>query len=198
MLFVDIETREKIDFANLKLRFPHLSIPPDPTNEVLAPLGHVRFVEVPAPTENEFADVVEGTPTAEGLQQWVVTPWSLERTKDALKARVNALRDQKETEGFVFGGKLFESDERSVARISNAALTAQSMLAAGQPFAIEWTASDNTTMLLVDSDMLAFQGTLTMRAGMLHAHARVLKYQIDAAATDEDAAAIDITAGWPA
>lgn len=125
-----------------------------------------------------------------------ILPFVLSR--DELKARVNALRDQKETEGFVFGGKLFESDERSVARISNAALTAQSMIAAGQPFAIEWTAADNTTMLLVDSDMLAFQGTLTMRAGMLHAHARALKTQIGAAATDEEAAAIDITAGWPA
>lgn len=118
-------------------------------------------------------------------------------TREELYKLVNALRDQKETEGFVFGGKLFESDERSVARISNAALTAQSMLAAGQPFSIEWTAADNTTLMLVDSDMLAFQGTLTLRASRLHAHARALKDRIANATTEEEANEVYIYSGWP-
>lgn len=118
-------------------------------------------------------------------------------SRDALKARVNALRDQKETEGFTYNGKLFESDERSVARISNAALTAQSALAMGQPFIVDWVAADNTMMPLFGSAMLEFQAALTAKAGALHAFARGMKDAIDSCATDEEAAAIDITAGWP-
>lgn len=119
------------------------------------------------------------------------------QSREELKTRVNALRDQKETEGFTYNGKLFESDERSVARISNAALTAQSALATGQPFIIDWVAADNTTMPLFGSAMLEFQAALTARAGALHAYARLLKLRITNATTDEEANEVDIYSGWP-
>lgn len=145
------------------------------------------------------ADLGDDAPEYQALMDEIAATYvpSPPPSREELKAAVNALRDQKETEGFVFGGKLFESDERSVARISNAALTAQSMLALGQEFSITWTAMDNSEVDLLGADMLLFQASLTARAGALHEHAKALKLQITNAATDEDAAAIDITAGWP-
>lgn len=145
------------------------------------------------------ADLGDDAPTYQALMDEIAATYDPPPppSREELKTRVNAIRDQKETEGFVFGGKLFESDERSVARISNAALTAQSALATGQPFIIDWVAADNTTMQLFGSAMLEFQAALTARAGALHAYARLLKLRITNATTDEEANAIDIYSGWP-
>lgn len=198
MFFVSIETRQKIDFAILKSLAPNVSLPADPSNADLIGLGYVRFVPTARPDPGPFADVEEIDPAADGTQQWQVTEWPAEAARAAMRARVNAIRDRKETEGFAFAGKLFESDERSVARISNAALTAQSLLATGQPFSVDWVAADNSVMTLDGPAMLGMQGALTAHAGILHGHARALKAQIDAAATMAAIAAIDINAGWPA
>ena len=89
---------------------------------------------------------------------------------------------------------MFDSDERSVLRITQAALTAQVV---GAGFTIDWTAADNSTVTLNQAAMLGMPAALAMRANALHQHAAALKAQIAAAADAMALAAIDIVTGWP-
>lgn len=115
--------------------------------------------------------------------------------KAVLIDRINTQRDTLETQGFDYSGKRFQSDERSAARIANAALTAQTV---GATFTVDWAAEDNTTLTLDAAGMLGMQAALTQRAATLHYYGRTLKAQVDASTTASELAAIDVTAGWPA
>lgn len=120
---------------------------------------------------------------------------TLAEAKAAKTATVKRKRDLMETQGFMHLGKPFDSDERSVLRITQAALTAQVI---GASFTIDWTAADNSVVTLNQAAMLGMPAALAMRANALHQHAAVLKAQIVAAADAVALAAIDIDAGWPA
>lgn len=123
----------------------------------------------------------------------VVTPKSVESIRDMLKTKVKAMRDQKETEGFIYMTKPFDSDERSVARITSAALTA---MAVGPTFTIDWTAADNSIVTLDQAAMLGMPAALAMNANALHSAAKAHKTAIDAADFDT-LTTYDINAGWP-
>lgn len=120
---------------------------------------------------------------------------TLAEAKSAAKAAVKRTRDRIETQGFSYLGRLFDSDERSVQRITAAALTAQVI---GSGFAIEWTAADNSAVALDQATMLGMPAALAMHANALHQHAASLKVQIDLAADLAALAAINIDTGWPA
>lgn len=120
---------------------------------------------------------------------------TLAEAKAAKAAAVKRKRDLMETQGFMHLGKPFDSDERSVLRITQAALTAQ---VAGAGFTIDWTAADNSVVTLNQAAMLGMPAALATRANALHQHAAGLKAQIVAAADAVALAAIDIDAGWPA
>lgn len=120
---------------------------------------------------------------------------TLAESKAAAVATVNHRRDLLETQGFVHMGKVFDSDERSVARITSAALTAQVI---GASFTIDWTAADNSVVTLNQAAMLGMPAALAMRANALHQHATGLKAQIAAAADATALASINLAAGWPA
>lgn len=134
--------------------------------------------------------------------RWVTDPAPAEPTLAQVKttrcAEVNTLRDTKEVSGFMYQGKIFQSDERSSQRISNAALTASSLMMASQPFSVTWLSDDDTEFVLDGAGMLALQGAFTQFAGALHAYGRSLKDQINAATTTAAVNAIDISTGWPA
>lgn len=124
----------------------------------------------------------------------VVTPKNEDSVREMLKTDVKRLRDQKETEGFVFMGKTYDSDERSVQRITSAALTAMAM---GPTSTIDWTAADNSIVTLDQAAMLQLPAALAVHANALHTVAKTKKAEIDAA----DFAALvayDVNAGWPA
>ena len=110
-----------------------------------------------------------------------------------LKAKVKSMRDQKETEGFIYMTKPFDSDERSVARITSAALTA---MAVGPTFTVDWTAADNSIVTLDQAAMLGMPAALAMNANALHAAAKAHKIAIDAADFDT-LTTYDLNAGWP-
>lgn len=159
-----------------------------------------RYAEVPAHLYQQIADPVRGDESfytnqeIEDAPYLVVTPKSVESIREMLKARVKALRDQKETEGFAYMGKVFDSDERSVARITSAALTA---LAIGNTFTIDWTAADNSVVTLDQAAMLGMPAALAVYANDLHTTAKAHKAAIDAADFDT-LKTYDITTGWPA
>ena len=110
------------------------------------------------------------------------------------RAEVKRLRDKKETEGFSYLGKVFDSDERSVQRITSAALTAQVV---GAGFSIDWTAADNSVVTLNQAAMLGMPAALAARAGALHGYAKALKQQIENAVYAE-LEVMDVSQGWPA
>ena len=118
--------------------------------------------------------------------------------KDVKLHSVNSLRDQKEAAGFPYLGKIFDSDERSAARIFGAVQAAQAALSVGQPFVIDWTVQDNTAVTLDGAATIGMSVAMAQHAGALHTHARSLKDQIAAVSTQTALDGIDIGAGWPA
>ena len=119
---------------------------------------------------------------------------SLDDLKARKRAAINQERDTRETHGFEFNGKLFDSDQRSTDRIQVAALAAQTSLMAGQTFSIDWTAADNTVVTLDAQGVLAMTASFAIYGATLHAVAKNLKEQVDAAETAEELEAIV----WPA
>ena len=57
--------------------------------------------------------------------------------------------------------------------------------------------ADNTIVTLDAQQVIALPAALTQRVYAVHMHARALKADVDAAASLDDLAAIDITTGWP-
>jgi len=157
-----------------------------------------RYSQVPAHLYEEIPDPVRGdeqfyyNTEQDDAPYLVVTPKSVESIREVLKDKVKALRDQKETEGFAYMGKVFDSDERSVLRITQAALTA---MAAGPTFTIDWTAADNSIVTLDQAAMIGMPAALAVYANQLHQSAKNHKAAIDAADFDT-LKTYDITTGW--
>lgn len=106
------------------------------------------------------------------------------------RAAINAERDRLEISGFSYLGKTFDSDQRSTDRIQVAALAAQAALMAAQPFSIDWTAADNTVVTLDAAGMIGLATAFAQYGASLHAHAKTLKAQVDAATTVAEVQAI--------
>lgn len=168
------------------------------TPEIRAEVGVVEIqAEQPPPPPNGFS-VDEAFYRSEDWNTTtgpyiVWTPKSVESVREMLKAKVKAMRDQKETDGFIYMTKPFDSDERSVARITSAALTA---MAIGPTFTIDWTAADNSIVTLDQAAMLGMPAALAMNANALHSAAKAHKTAIDTA-DFETLTTYDITTGWP-
>lgn len=115
---------------------------------------------------------------------------SLEEVKLYKKEEINNIRDFKETEGVPYLDKVFDSDPRSVQRITSVVQLAQISLANSQPFSIDWTVQDNTIITLDALQMIGLLQALVIYAGGLHEHAKVLKAQVDSATTKAQVEAI--------
>lgn len=138
-------------------------------------------------------------PPTDARDIWQFPGWeSTTRTRADLLVRINEERDRREELGFPYRGKWLDSTTRSVQRITTAALAAQAALAAGAPFAIDWTCADNSVLPLDAGGVIGMPVALAQHAAALHAHARSLKAAIDAADSEAALAAINIQAGWPA
>ena len=117
--------------------------------------------------------------------------------KRQLQGAVTGMRDQRESAGFAYMGKVIDSDPRSVLRINTLAMTAQAALASEQPFAIDWTCQDNSALALDAMAAIGMPAALAMWANTLHQHARGLKDLIDAAQTPDELQEIELQDGWP-
>jgi hypothetical protein len=112
--------------------------------------------------------------------------------RDDLKMRVDALRFVHETGGFMFQGKLIQSDQPSFYRIIGAALAALIAISLNQPFTtIPWKTADNSTIDLDAMGVLGLLSALMTHGSKIHIYTQQLKARIDAG---ED---VDIEAGWP-
>nr|WP_305118835.1 DUF4376 domain-containing protein [Vogesella sp. AC12] len=156
--------------------------------------------------ERAALGIIEVPEPPSSLHAWDGEAWTLSAADKAvyfaarrteLLAAITAERDQHEEAGFPYRGKLLDSTPRSVQRITAAALAAQTALAAGQPFSLDWTCADNSTLSLDAVGVIGMPVALAQHAAALHAHARNLKAAVEAAMDDIALAEIDIQAGWP-
>jgi hypothetical protein len=158
----------------------------------LLPAGCVEIDPLPA-VEGKRQQFVNG------MFQYIDIPQG-PAPVDELKAekhmQVNAERDRREASGFSYLGKVFDSDPRSVLRINTAAQAAQAAIAAAQPFTIDWTCADDTTVQLDAEQLLVLPASLAARANLLHTYARSLKISLNEA-TEAELSEIDPLAGWP-
>lgn len=172
------------------------------------PAGYEFVFPTPQPQHDVLTQVVAEIAPAKSSkgqyeQQWRVDTLPADQIaaniaskKQALLAAVTAKRDETETLGFPYLGKVIDSDPRSVQRINTAAQAAMLASMAAQPFAVEWTCADNSTIQVDAEKMVAMPAALAAHANALHEHARTLKAAIQAAANAQELSAIDISAGW--
>jgi len=155
-----------------------------------APLNITSIGQVPA----DIGATEQPRPSS--YHHWQAGEWLLDAAaqlrddKAAASLAITAERDRLEAAGFPYRGKVFDSDPRSVQRITSAALAAQSAKAGAQPLEIEWAAADNSLVLLDADGLLGMPVALASYAAALHATARERKTAIDATDTVEQIDAI--------
>lgn len=140
--------------------------------------------EVVVPPEEEAALLAE-------QQAWV--DGALDRAKLARRKLINAARDAEEAAGFAYLGKTFDADAQAIKRLYGAAMAAQAAIAGGAtPTAVmvTWTCADGSTIDLTYQQVAAIPGVMAQVAAALHAKARTLKAQVDAATTIAEVEAI--------
>lgn len=115
---------------------------------------------------------------------------TLEDVKRDCRSQINAERDTREQAGFPYLDKVLDSDAKSVQRISITVQAAQAAMAVGQPFSVDWTCQDNTTLTMDAAQVMGMPVALALYAKQLHEHAQTRKAEIDAATTIEDAESV--------
>lgn len=111
----------------------------------------------------------------------------LEELKQAKRDEINKARDEAEQGGFLYLGKVFDSDPVSCQRISCAS---QTFAMADDAATITWTCQDNTTIELNKPQVMGLVVSLTMWANTCHQKASKLKELVSAATSAEEVDAI--------
>jgi hypothetical protein len=136
----------------------------------------------PQPSENHEYDAQ--------ADMWIDT-----RTLDSVKARtwvrIKQARALAEAADFMCCGVIYQADKERITGATQLALLAQ---AAGQPYCIEWTLSDNTHLTLDAAGMIAVGVALGAHVAGAFAIGLQLRGQIAAATSFE---ALDAIV-WPA
>ncbi|MGX9697003.1 DUF4376 domain-containing protein [Janthinobacterium lividum] len=124
----------------------------------------------------------------------VADMWIDARTLDGVKVRtwerIKEARSVAETADFMCGGVLYQADKDRIVGAAQLALMAQ---AAGQPYSIDWTLSDNTHLTLDAAGMIAVGAALGAHVAEAFAIALHLRGQIAAATSFEELESIV----WP-
>ena len=111
-----------------------------------------------------------------------------EELKQAKKAWINQARDNAEQGGFLYLGKMFDSDPVSCQRISCAS---QTFAMADDTATIVWTCQDNTKIELNKPQVMGLVVALTMWSNTCHQKASKLKELVSAATSAEEVEAIN-------
>jgi len=119
---------------------------------------------------------------------------TLAQQKDSKWDEIKAERDRREQAGVPYLGKVLDSDEKSVTRISIAVQAAQIAISAGMEFTLDWTCQDNSVLTMIAAQTVGMSVALAQYSDSLHQTARRLREQIEAAATAEEVQAVT----WPA
>lgn len=107
----------------------------------------------------------------------------LQIEKDRVSALISRYRDGKVISGFTSDGIVYDSDQGSLFKINSAVNGA---LATGNTFTINWTAKDNSVVVLDYNGVLDLAKDLTAHGDSLHQEARGWKNTIEAATTYQE------------
>lgn len=118
---------------------------------------------------------------------WVV---NLPEAQASKWEEIKRARDGAEFGGFTHDGRAYDSDLASVQRISGAVSMAMIAAGAGEPFSKDWTLADNSVVTLSGEEMISVGMALGSHVSDVHATARTLRAQIEAASTLEQVNAI--------
>ena len=119
---------------------------------------------------------------------------TLEELKENKRLELKVIRDEKEAGGFFYLGKIFDSNQLYVQRISNTAQTYLMGKLTNQELPdIGWTTQDNEVVDLTPDQVLGMQQALTIHGAKVHAIYGELKALAEQAETIEELELIS----WP-
>ena len=114
---------------------------------------------------------------------------------------INTLRDQAIASGIEYLGARYDTDPKSISNINGAATLAVIANAAGQPFSIEWTLEDDSSVMLDGEQVTGLAQAVGWQIGECHRVSRMHKEVIEAlivnGATADQIMEADVTTGWP-
>lgn len=115
-------------------------------------------------------------------KQWI-DPRTLDEIKAQKWSEIKAERDRLEYGGFEFEGNLYDSDEKSQARIS---------AAASLGVAVEWTLADNSTIWLEPADLQRLVVALATHITTIHTRGKIAREKIYNATTIAEVEAVKL------
>lgn len=122
----------------------------------------------------------------------------VEEARATLWLKVKRLRDELIASGLeVEGLGRFDTDEVSRGNITSAVTAALMSLMVGGTFSETWKLADNSTVELSANQMVVVGQAVTGMVSACHARSQSLGVALQAAATCDEVAYIDITQGWP-
>lgn len=131
-------------------------------------------------------DVNPSTHEFDGVSVAAKPPKPLPDVQAAARAKLIAARNAEITGGFLYLGKIIDSDRDSVMSITGSGVAALSAKSAGLPYNVTWTCADDSTLVLDADGVLGMVVALAMFADAQHAKARPLKDAIKNAKTPDD------------
>lgn len=133
------------------------------------------------------------------LEAWQggVTSTALDNSFEALQQlkwnNIKAKRASLEVSGFEYNSQYFDSSLTSQNKIQGAVILAMLSISNNQPYSVDWTLQDNTTISLDAADMIQVGLSLSRHLVELHQTSRKLRETVFAATTVEELDAIE----WP-
>ena len=112
-------------------------------------------------------------------------------------SRIKAERDRREQSGAPYLGKVLDSDEKSVTRISIAVQAAQAAISAGTAFSLDWTMQDNSVVTMTAAEVVGMSVALATHSNGLHLAARAVREKILAATDAAEVEAAEKSVVWP-
>ena len=110
----------------------------------------------------------------------------IESLKKKKIEELKTIRNEKESGGFPYMGKVLDSDALSCQRMSMAAQSATTAILTKQAFPeLLWSCADNSSLLLGAEGLAGIPSALSMFSAELHGIYGELKVQIEAATTKE-------------
>ena len=138
--------------------------------------------KLPKPSDNHVFDYSTKT--------WS-DPRTLRQLKDAKWKALKIARDQDIAAPLPTAYGVFDADERASNNIAKAVILAQTLAAAGQPVAIDFTLADNTTTMLDAAKMVEVGLTLAGREQRVRGKGTALRAQVEAATAASQLQAIN-------
>jgi hypothetical protein len=206
MLFLRTSNGEyPVYLATIQGENPGVSLPAEPTDAHVSPLGFRRVTETAQPSfDPGIEKLVEGAPVLSSgsyVQVWNVVAMDSGEVVSAAAARkadvianIKSYRDVRtQTMGYTTGGKWYHSDIMS--RTQQIALVT---IGANLPPGIQWKTMDGSFVTMTQQLALDIFNAAVASDTTVFAHAEDLISQVNACVTVGAVNAINIYAGWPA